>query len=457
MACSMRKAIQPILDTLNINEKQVVRMLFAGLPPQVTIPIHHDTGAWVKATHRIHVPIIVDDPNLILFRCGPTPSTMKRVNVVPGHVFEMNNQAKHAVSNCSMTHYRVHLILDYVHHTHHHTRIPLDPGETLLQTRRTVDRKVDYGKTPTPSFIILGAQKAGTTSLYEYLNQHPNIVKAKRRETHNLDWRWDSSQTTIADQKKHCLAFYHSDQLKHYPSLHTGDSTPSYLLHTHVVIPRMKKLFPWVKFMIMLRDPVQRAISHYHMVTDTHGSPEQLKTRGLEWRQKSLMEVIESEIQILKEDGLIPYWDVETQQLDYDLFLNFVGSEEEDKAWTRFQKRHIPLNTGSHSLLARGLYHIQIRHWFKAFPCDQFLVIQLERMKGPNGVQNIMRKVYSFLNLQNCKVKDDSPKNSRNYDPVEEEVVLFLKRFYEAHNKRLRELLNGDEWTNPWPYEAVGQ
>jgi len=455
IAKQMRESIQPILDTLQISNQRIVRMLFAGLPPQVTIPVHHDTGAWVKMTHRIHIPVIVKDPNLILFRCGVTPSTLQRVNAAPGHIFEMNNQAKHAVSNCSKTHHRVHLILDYVDRDQENSynRIRLPPGETLLQTRRTIDRKAEYGKTPTPTFAILGAQKAGTTSLYEYLNQHPSIVRGKRRETHCLDWRWDATKLSVKEQKDHCLSFFHVDALKHYPSLHTGDSTPSYLLHTDVVIPRLKLLFPWVKCMIMLRDPVKRAISHYKMVTDTNGRPEQLKTRGDEWRKKSLLQVVQEEIQVLKQDGLIPYWKKETNSVDNDFFERFVGSDEETKAWKRFQQNRIPLNTGSHSLLARGIYHIQLRLWLNAFSHNQILVLKLESMKEPKGVPTMMKKVHSFLNLKDIDVEDESPKNTREYDAVDEKVVELLRRFYEPHNRKLQALLDGKEWVNPWPYE----
>lgn len=106
----MKSAMKGIFETLQMSEKQVIRMLFASLPPNVTIPVHHDSGEWVKHTHRVHVPIIVDEPEKILFRVGPTKDTLNRVNVKSGHVFEINNQAKHAVSNCSSKH-RVHLIL----------------------------------------------------------------------------------------------------------------------------------------------------------------------------------------------------------------------------------------------------------------------------------------------------------------------------------------------------------
>ena len=181
---SMRHAIQPIFDVLNLKDgRRVVRMLLASMPPGITIPVHHDTGEWVKHTHRVHVPIITNSDK-VLFRVGNTVDTLQRILVDTGHVFEMNNQAKHAVSN-HWDKYRVHLILDYVDESFEKLqRVKLSPGERLIQTRRSIDRELDAGKRKTPSYIILGAQKSGTTSLYDYLNQHPLVVRARRRETH---------------------------------------------------------------------------------------------------------------------------------------------------------------------------------------------------------------------------------------------------------------------------------
>lgn len=171
----MHAAIQPILDVLGINQSQMVRCLLAALPPGVTIPIHHDTGEWVKYTHRVHVPIIMPggDPSKVLFRCGPTEQSMERIDCTPGHVFEMNNQAKHAVTNGGAE-FRVHLILDYVNPTFFEMRasqncpvkrVDLSAGEIITQTRRSIDRAKEAGSRPQPSFLILGAQKAGTTRL----------------------------------------------------------------------------------------------------------------------------------------------------------------------------------------------------------------------------------------------------------------------------------------------------
>ncbi len=443
--------LQPILDVVLPPNACLIRLLFASLPPGVTIPVHHDTGEWVRHTHRVHVPILVNDPSKILFRCGPTPDSMQRIDCQPGHIFEINNQAKHAVSNCD-TDSRVHLILDYME-TPGPERILLEPGEELIQTRRSIDRLKDMKERPTPSYIILGAQKAGTTSLYDYINQHPWVIPAKRRETHCLDWRWKEELTTPEECLEHCQKFFYTEGLKSRPSCMTGDSTPSYLLDSRRVIPRIQQVFDWeLKFFCIFRDPVKRAISHFAMVTSRQGTPAQLKTRGVEWRQLSFRAVVQKELEILKKCGLIPYFDTSTGLVDQAVFDKFFGSKEEDHAWDMYLTNHIPLNTGSYGLLTRGLYALQLRPWFRAFDKDQFLVLKLESLKS-KGVQEFMRPVWEHLDLPAHSVEDEEAKNTRGYQPMGDDIKAYLERFYEPHNRQLAEILEtAEEWRNPWPY-----
>ena len=466
----MHKAIQPILETLGIRQECMVRCLLAGLPPGVTIPIHHDTGEWVKYTHRVHVPIIVPDPTKVLFRCGPTEQSMERVDCTPGHVFEMNNQAKHAVTNGHETRFRVHLILDYVDPAFFAMRktqkcevrrVNLTPGEVVTQTRRSIDRASEAGSRPQPSFLILGAQKAGTTSLYEYLNQHPWVVKPKRRETHCLDWRWDDSLQCTEDRRKHCLSFYHDVAMRPYPSLRTGDSTPSYLLDYYRVIPRLKECFNHgPKLIILTRDPIKRAVSQYVMVTSSDGTPEQLAVRGAEWRDKSLEEVLEQDMRNMKEDGLLPYWDMDNKTVDREMFEKFVDSREENEAWERYVRTRIPLNTGSYSPLARGLYALQCRQWFRSFSKDTFLVLKMEDMSSlDKGVQWVVDVTLKHLELPQFKISDVEKKNSRSYDdPLGKETRAWLERFFAPQNERFGRVMVEEmgylkeDWWNPWSY-----
>mmetsp|Transcript_1663 Transcript_1663/g.2376 ORF Transcript_1663/g.2376 Transcript_1663/m.2376 type:complete len:662 (+) Transcript_1663:150-2135(+) len=451
----LQESLEPIYDTLNVRPDRIVRMLFAALPPGVTIPIHHDTGEWVKHTHRIHVPIIVPNPDHILFRCGPTEQSLQRVSCTPGHIFEMNNQAKHAVSNCSTTNrYRVHLILDYVDADFRKmSRIQLRPGETIIQTRRSIDRAIDAGSRQSPSFMIIGVQKSGTTSLYEYMNQHPLIIRAKRRETHCFDWRWDTKLKTREEQKEHCLSFFFAKELYKHPSLLTGDSTPSYLLDSYRVIPRIKKVFyhqrHWnkISFIVMLRNPTKRVKSHYEMVTSLDGTEAQIKTRGTEWLNKTIEDVIELDFMNMKNCGLIPYWDIDSKTVNMDIFHSFVGSEEEDDAFISYLKQFVPMNTGSHSILVRGLYELQLRQWMKVFDEKQFLVLKLEDMCV--GVQHTMNKVWKHLSLPPFKIEDEEAKNTRTYkNELQQDTKDMLDRFYKPHNERLSLVLSGEEWSN---------
>jgi hypothetical protein len=483
------EALQPIVDVIFPQPKEssnqrglMVRALLASLPPGATIPVHHDSGEWVKKTHRVHVPILVQNPSRVLFQCGPSNDMLQRISCEPGHVFEINNQAKHAVSNCDHVH-RVHLILDYVVQDIGNDEFPkgpslkpivLEAGEKLVQTRRSVDRLKNMVPRPTPSYIILGAQKAGTTSLYHYINEHPWVVKARRRETHCLDWRWNSHLKTQKKQLEYCQNFFYTEDMRTRPSCLTGDSTPSYLLDSRRVIPRLKKVFPWshenyrdtnmrMKFFVMMRDPVRRAASHYAMVTSKDGTPAQLKTRGTEWRDKTLWEVVQREVTILKDCGLIPYWDTEKGcLLDQESFDKFAGSPEETEAWNRYLEEHVPLSTGSYGLLTRGMYAVQLRPWFRAFDRDQFLCLRLESMN--RGVPETMQKVWAHLDLPNHPIADESARNSRQYDDLEPGVQEYLERFFEPHNRVLASLLQqqappatSEDWTNPWPYNPIEQ
>jgi Aspartyl/Asparaginyl beta-hydroxylase len=442
----VRDAVQPILDTLGIQSNQIVRILLASLPPGTTIPVHHDTGAWVSRTHRVHVPILVQEPEKVLFRVGLTGKHLLRIDCTPGHVFEMNNQCRHAVSNCSDD-YRVHLILDYTDGPANE-RIILDPGERLLQTRRSVDRLQNQGSRPTPSFLILGAQKAGTTSLYEYMMQHPLIVRPNRRETHCLDWRWkeEVAQGNFTDEelRAHCHLFYQTSALRLHPSCCTGDSTPSYLLDSRRVIPRLKQVFPWrISFLVLTRDPIQRAESHFAMVTSPIGTPAQLKTRGMEWREKSFAQVVQEEIQIMHDSGLIPYWNLTTRTCDQSLFQAFVDTPEEDQAWAIYLERHVPLNTGSYGLLARGLYALQLRPWLRSFDPQDFLCLQLERDLDTAMVQATMERVFDHVGVPSAfTLPDVSPKNTRLYEPnMDPGLYQVLQRFFEPHNQRWESLV----------------
>ncbi len=121
-------------------------------------------------------------------------------------------------------------------------------------------RMLSANKRALPDFLIIGAQKSGTTSLYSYLARHPNILPAYgKKEVHF----WD-----IPKNYKKGLLWYRA----HFPLIKelqdaaviTGEKTPNYLEDPET-IRKIKEDCPAAKIIILLRNPVERTISNYFM------------------------------------------------------------------------------------------------------------------------------------------------------------------------------------------------
>ncbi len=103
-----------------------------------------------------------------------------------------------------------------------------------------------------PSFIVCGAQRAGTTALHHYLRSHPQVYMPKAKETHFFDkhyWRgleW--------------YARFFKDAGEEHVAV--GEATPSYMYIEEAAL-RIKRILPRVKLVVLLRHPVDRAYSHY--------------------------------------------------------------------------------------------------------------------------------------------------------------------------------------------------
>jgi hypothetical protein len=104
-----------------------------------------------------------------------------------------------------------------------------------------------------PSFVIIGAQKGGTASLFNYLMLHPLVARPLRKEVHFFDlnyqrgWDWYRAFFPRAPSNGHIV---------------TGEASPYYLFHPHVPA-RVAAALADARFIVLLRDPVERAWSHY--------------------------------------------------------------------------------------------------------------------------------------------------------------------------------------------------
>jgi hypothetical protein len=119
-------------------------------------------------------------------------------------------------------------------------------------------------RAPLPNFFIVGAPKAGTTSLHAYLSDHPEVFMSRRKEPHyfssfQIEHAFDNFVRPIRDPIQYQALFQDSKGFKAI-----GESSTSYLYDWNAPT-RIKFSVPDARIIICLRNPVERAYSHYLM------------------------------------------------------------------------------------------------------------------------------------------------------------------------------------------------
>lgn len=127
-----------------------------------------------------------------------------------------------------------------------------------------------------PNFLIIGVQKAGTTSIYNYLKQHPQVYMSPVKETNFLEKDWEKlakdkpskSQNKIDTFEKYCELFKDVTN-----EIAIGEASPNYLFHYNTSSELIQRYVPNAKLISILRNPTERAHSDYLMhVRDAIGT-----------------------------------------------------------------------------------------------------------------------------------------------------------------------------------------
>jgi len=231
------------------------------------------------------------------------------------------------------------------------------------------------------NYIILGVSKAGTTGLYDTMIQHPQIVPAKTKELYFFG----------SPKYQRGCQWYNRQLGKCSYWQITGESTPPYIYRkasAHQIYNYDKDL----KFIVMLRNPVKRTVSHYNH------SKQYLKS-------KSVSEFLDTTLKTVY---------VEAHPF---LILNHI--------------------------IGKSCYYPMIKYWFSYFQREQFLFIKSEDYF--TNPQQELNKIYKFLNLYqyNTPVKHT---NIGTYKAeFTKEDIKRLEDYYEPYNKLLPDLI-GDNF-----------
>ena len=126
-----------------------------------------------------------------------------------------------------------------------------------------------------PDFLIIGAQKSGTTSLYDLLTQHPHVERAALKELNYFDRYFEKGIEWYRSQ-------FPLPKLKGERKPITGEATPDYLFYPDAA-RRAAQVVPQARLIVLLRNPVDRAYSDY----------QQARRKG--WETRTFEEAIEVE------------------------------------------------------------------------------------------------------------------------------------------------------------------
>lgn len=127
---------------------------------------------------------------------------------------------------------------------------------------------------PLPNFLIIGAAKSGTTALYRYLKQHPEIFMSSRKEPHFFSFTNESKITNgPGDYVKSAITDFNLYRQLFDPVTNQkaiGEASPTYI-YVPGTAEKIHSVLPNVKLIAILRNPVDRAFSAYmHQVRDGH-------------------------------------------------------------------------------------------------------------------------------------------------------------------------------------------
>lgn len=276
-----------------------------------------------------------------------------------------------------------------------YSRVP-EPVADAAKAAFVGARMVNAGSRPLPDFLIIGAQRCGTTSLYRYLEKHPQVIgAAPSKGVHYFDVHHERS-----------LRWYRA----HFPTRRrrgraggravTGEASPYYVFHPHGP-DRVRAAVPNVRLILMLRDPVIRAFSQY----------QQEYARGFE--------------------------DAETFEQALELEPGRLAGERErmlaDPGYDSHAMQH-------YAYVARGEYATQLEGWRARFDPDQLMVVQAEEFFS--DPETAYRGVLDFLGLQvPARPPQFKAHNARPAGGIAPETRTRLAEHFAEPNRRLEELL----------------
>ena len=244
---------------------------------------------------------------------------------------------------------------------------------------------------PLPDFVIIGARKSGTTTLYRRMCGHPRVLPALRKEVSYFTGRDYTAGR-----------FWYK---RHFPTVLerlggkiAGESAPTYLFHP-LAPSRLRAAIPRVKIIVVLRNPVDRAYSEYNMRLERH-------REGMTFE-----DALDCE-----ERRAAGHWDLAARD-----------------------PSHVPYGALWHSYAGGGIYADALARWYEFFDPSRMLVLGTGDLGSGEG-GHALDSAFEFLGLEPHDVGYENH-NARQYPAMSPSTRRRLVDFFRPHNARLYEML----------------
>ena len=281
-------------------------------------------------------------------------------------------------------------------------KLPQPARKVLRGTVRTYGRATS-GLRPLPDFLILGAQKAGTTALYAYLRWHPEITGPSFKEVSFFDRHYARGETWYrAHLPARPRQWVARRRRGRWPAV--GEASPSYLFHP-LAPERVAAMLPDARLIAVLRDPVDRAFSHYQheVALGREPLPFEDALAAEEERMRGEVERMTSDPSYFSE----PWW--------------------------------------NHTYAARGRYAEQLERWVSSFPREQILVLFSDDLLQQPA--DTYARVLTFLRVSPHELPSYPRIFSREYSEMGPATRARLEGVFAGPNAELAELLGREL---PW-------
>ena len=314
----------------------------------------------------------------------------------------------------------------------HHPLALQDPRFALVEDR------------PRPEFMLVGGMKCGSTSFARYLSAHPQVKISGPKEPHYWSWR-------------RYPARYQNFFVNESPILDpgpgqyvSGEFSTSSLIHP-LVPRRVQANLPGLKIFVLLRNPVDRAYSHFTMS----------KRAGLE-KECSFKEIIRREMDEIPEllaaherGFLSTLGDSKSCYSTIDGTPICVAKHEQGWPKRRIRNDLDLRDFYFKSYVFRSLYHDQLHRWLRLFPRQQLMIIQSESFFENEA--ELMNEVTEFLGLEPFEFQSADQlqrswgggasnlfENPQDYAAMDDVSRRLLADFFEPYNQQLYRLIDED-------------